>query len=87
MIYHVYILKACDVDRYYIGQTQNINNRLDFHNSGRVKNTKPYIPWKLFASKQCSTRSEAIKLETKLKNLKSTARLLAYFGNTGFIRH
>ena len=69
MTYHVYILKSRNFDKFYYGQTQNLHNRLKYHNRGYSKYTKDYMPWELFAYKDCESRSEAMLLEKKLKNL------------------
>lgn len=41
----VYINYSEVFDKYYIGQTENFDSRLQLHNSGLVKSTKPYLPW------------------------------------------
>jgi len=66
---YVYILHSPVFKRFYIGQTNNMNNRLSFHNKGNVKSTKPYIPFELVGYIAKSSRSEAMILERKLKNL------------------
>lgn len=67
--YFTYILYSKKASRYYIGQTQQIYNRLEQHNSGFVKSTKPYKPWEIVGFIEKSSRKEAIVLERKLKNL------------------
>ena len=74
MSYTVYILRSVNFDRYYIGQTADISDRLQRHNNGREKYTSPYLPWYLIWSAEVESRSEAMILERKLKNL-SRARL------------
>ena len=56
-------------DKYYIGQTNDIANRLLLHNAGTEKATQPYVPWQIIWHKEKSTGSEAMGLEKKLKNL------------------
>jgi len=70
-MYSVYILYSEKFSRYYIGQTSDLNNRLLRHNNGSEKSTSPYKPWVLKCSLEKSTRSEAMLLEKKLKNLNS----------------
>lgn len=74
MKYFIYILYSEVFDKYYIGQTENIEGRLKRHNSGTEKATKPYKPWLLQCVVQKATRAEAMLFEKKLKNL-SKARL------------
>ena len=75
MNYYVYILYSQKFDKYYYGQTQNLEERLKRHNAGSEKYTKTYLPWVLFAWKICNTRADAIMMERKLKNLKSIFRM------------
>jgi putative endonuclease len=77
MSYFVYILYSETFNRFYIGQTNDIESRLSRHNSGTERATQPYRPWiiKWFVEK--STRAEAMQLEKKLKNL-SGERLIKF---------
>jgi putative endonuclease len=68
-MFYVYILLSSITNRYYIGQTSNLEDRLLRHNSGYEKSSAPYAPWCLLLSLEKPTRSEAIILERKLKNL------------------
>ena len=70
-MYYVYILYSENHNRFYIGQTNDISNRLFRHNSGFEKSTAPYKPWTLVGSIEKHSRSEAMILEKKLKNLNS----------------
>ena len=69
MDFFVYILYSEKFDRFYIGQTNDIQERLRRHNSGYELATAPYKPWemKLFIRK--SSRKDSMALEKKLKNL------------------
>ncbi len=58
MCYNVYILYSASADRYYIGQTADINDRLKRHNAGSEKATAPYTPWQLIWTTQKATRAE-----------------------------
>ena len=69
MPFTVYILFSPGSNRYYIGQTQDITERLQRHNAGREKATAPYIPWSIAGTIQKNSRAEAMALERKLKNL------------------
>ncbi|MCC7401722.1 MAG: GIY-YIG nuclease family protein [Chitinophagaceae bacterium] len=69
MLFYVYIIYSEGYDRYYIGQTQDFETRLQRHNNGMEKATKPYKPWKLKCLIIKSTRGEAMILEKKIKNL------------------
>ena len=64
---YVYILYSQKRSRYYIGQTLSIEKRLEKHNNGFVTSTKSGLPWQLIISFKVENRSEAIKLERKIK--------------------
>ena len=68
-MFRVYILYSEGHDKYYIGQTSNLEERLQAHNSGKSTYTSRYLPWVLLGSIEKPNRSEAMKLEKKLKNL------------------
>ncbi|MDO1500186.1 GIY-YIG nuclease family protein [Winogradskyella maritima] len=68
-MYYVYILHSERFDKYYKGQTGNFPERIKRHNAGMEKSTAPYRPWTPIWVTQKPTKSEAVKLERKLKNL------------------
>jgi len=74
-MFYVYILYSISADRYYVGQTNDIDKRIIRHNSGYVRSTKAYKPWKLMYSEAYPTRSEAMKIENEIKSWKSSKRI------------
>jgi len=72
MSFWVYILQSQTSGRYYFGQTDNIEKRLAQHNDPNnhlAQTTKRFLgPWQLTWSIQMENRSEAIRLERKIKN-------------------
>ena len=77
MPFTVYILFSESHKRHYIGQTMDINNRIQRHNAGFEKATAPYKPWVILWTTVKANRAEAMALEKKLKNL-STKRLIQF---------
>jgi putative endonuclease len=69
-MYYCYILQSLLNNRYYAGSTDNIQARLECHNKGLVKSTKPYLPWKLVYYEYFTTRAEAIRRERQIKSWK-----------------
>ena len=63
----VYILYSRFLQKYYTGQTNNIQDRLLRHNSGQGKYSKIGVPWELIWKIEVSSRSEAVKLESQIK--------------------
>ena len=74
-MYWVYILESQVDGRFYIGYTANLTDRLSRHNSGYERYTKKYIPWEMIFYTSFDTRSEALKLEKKLKSFKNRTYL------------
>ncbi len=66
-MFYTYILFSTKTLKYYVGQTNNLSDRLSRHNSGQQIATKSGIPWILITSFEFQTRSEAVQLETKIK--------------------
>ncbi len=70
-MFTVYILKSIHNNKFYIGQTSNLERRFLYHNSGYSKATKSGIPWELVYSENYNSRSEAVRRETEIKKYKS----------------
>ncbi|MBK7255132.1 MAG: GIY-YIG nuclease family protein [Ignavibacteria bacterium] len=51
-MYFTYIIKSVKTGKLYIGQTNNIENRIWKHNSNKVFSTKNRGPWKLIYVKR-----------------------------------
>lgn len=71
MMFFVYILCSKQNNKYYIGQTQNLEDRVLKHNSGEVKSTKPYVPWEMVYFEIFENRSLSYKREQEIKRKKS----------------
>ncbi len=67
MPYFVYVLQSAKNGSFYIGQTQDLDERLQRHASGRSGYTKSRGPWRLIHSEVYRTRAEAMKRERELK--------------------
>ena len=72
-MYYIYILHSSSSDIYYIGQTDNIDIRIQSHNqSDRNTFTSKHRPWVLVSLFSCGPdRSTAMKLEKFIKRQKS----------------
>jgi putative endonuclease len=49
-MYYVYILQSTITNKFYKGQTDNLERRLKEHNNKEEKSTAPYAPWILLWS-------------------------------------
>ena len=81
--FYTYILYSENHNKFYIGQTQNLEERLNRHNSGMVKSTSKYGPYVLAWYMTFPSRSLAMDRERKLKNLKSHKRLISFMNKFG----
>jgi len=70
-MYYTYILKSKNHNRYYIGHTESLDDKLKIHNRGKVKSTKAFVPWKIVYTESYNTKSEAYKREMQIKSYKS----------------
>ncbi len=68
-MYYIYILRSQKDGNLYIGQTENLEERLRYHNLGRVKSTKRRLPLELLHMEEFSSRSEAMRREKILKSI------------------
>ena len=69
MYYVVYFLESINnPHRHYIGYTKNLKQRLERHNSGKVKSTKIYRPWKIIYAEMYMDKLDAIGREKFLKS-------------------
>lgn len=69
-MFKVYILKSKINGRYYIGHTEDLENRLSRHNRGLVKSTKSYRPWRVVYTEEFENKNDAYKREFKIKSYK-----------------
>ena len=77
-MFHTYIIQSTSSAILYIGQTNNLPDRILRHNTNRNKWTKNKGPWTLIFSHAFETRSEAMVLEAKLKSFKNREYLLTW---------
>jgi len=80
--FHTYILFSNSKNKFYIGSTNDIQRRLNEHNSRQNLSIKFGIPWDLVYSKEFNSKSEAIRLEIKIKK-RDAKRFLDDLQNSG----
>jgi putative endonuclease len=68
MKYKVYVLYSESLHRYYVGSTQNLEERIQRHNTGRSNYTSKGIPWKLIRYFERDSRADAVQLEKRIKS-------------------
>jgi putative endonuclease len=65
--YCTYILFSDITGKYYVGQTEDFEKRINRHNNRQVTSTKKGVPWKVVKIIPCEDRTLAILLEQKIK--------------------
>jgi putative endonuclease len=89
-MFYIYIIYSETFDKYYIGQTDNCERRLNEHNTSKHTTfTSKYRPWVLAAYFEVGNdRGIARKIENKLKSLKSReiiSKLVKHSGDSLFL--
>ncbi|MFH1710105.1 MAG: GIY-YIG nuclease family protein [bacterium] len=67
-MWHVYTLKSSVNKRLYTGYTEDLEQRIISHNSGKVRSTKSYRPYTLVYKESYNNKMEARKRELFLKS-------------------
>jgi len=80
MAYFVYIIYSTERNRYYIGQTENVQQRVQMH---RIRKNLGASDWQLKHAEEFSSRSEAMKREAAIKARKSRAYIESLFMPSG----
>jgi len=76
-MYFVYIIYSPKLDKYYIGFTADIKDRLDKHNRKSKGFSNLGRPWQLVYSKCFDTKHDAMSREKQLKGWKNKERIVA----------
>ncbi|MBS9526023.1 GIY-YIG nuclease family protein [Litoribacter ruber] len=73
MAYFLYILQSLKDSSYYIGSTENPEERLEKHNRPHKGYTGKKQPWVLVYTEVFPNKTDALKRELYLKRMKSKA--------------
>jgi putative endonuclease len=79
----VYLLLSQKDKKSYLGSTDNLEKRLDEHNSGKCKSTKNRRPLRLIYKEEFDNLQEARTREKYLKSRKGRSELKYIFKNLG----
>ena len=79
-MYYIYIIKSSS-DRYYVGSTEDVEERLAQHNSGTYQGwTRRNSGWRVVYSEEYATRREALIREKSIKAMKGGNAFKALVG-------
>jgi putative endonuclease len=68
-MFYAYVLKSLKDRTYYYGSTNNLEGRIKYHNSGKVRYTKGHKPYKLQYYETFNSRKEAFARENFFKSI------------------
>ena len=77
MAFFVYILYSKKADKFYVGETENVQERIKSHLAGISRYTSIADDWVLVHSEEFPTRLEAIKREKQIKRMKSRKYIIS----------
>ncbi len=81
-MYYFYILRSKKNGKLYLGQTTDLKNRLQSHNKGENKATKPNIPYELIFYSGFIDEKDAINCEKYFKSTSGWKRIHKMLQNT-----
>jgi predicted GIY-YIG superfamily endonuclease len=65
----VYIIRSdADASRHYVGLTNDVRSRLEWHNHGPGGHTTSHRPWSLVVTIEFPTERQAVRFERYLKS-------------------
>ena len=71
MIFFVYIIYSASLNRYYVGSTGQLDDRLYRHRNSGSKSTKKAKDWTLKYTESFDTYAQAVAREMHIKKMKS----------------
>ncbi|MGQ0827975.1 MAG: GIY-YIG nuclease family protein [Bacteroidota bacterium] len=66
-MHYVYLLYSIRFERFYVGYTSNIQERIKQHNVSKVKSTKAFVPWTMVYFEKFEIMEGALKREKYFK--------------------
>ena len=64
---YLYFLYSEKREKFYVGISNDVEDRLKRHNKGESLSTKGGIPWRLLYVITCENKSVAMEIELKIK--------------------
>ena len=78
--WYVYMLQSiAQPDSWYVGMTEDIQERLKTHNSGKVPHTSKFLPWRIETAVAFRDKAKAVAFEKYLKNQSGRAFAKKHF--------
>ena len=78
--YYVYMLKSLSTpERYYVGMTENLEERLKDHNAEKCPHTSKFRPWQIETAIAFRHKDKAVTFEKYLKSQSGRAFAKKHF--------
>jgi len=71
LMYYVYVMQSEKNGSFYTGYTKDIPERIEYHNSGKVKSTRYLMPFKVVYIEAYESAIESRRREYYIKSQKS----------------
>ncbi|MBW1295469.1 GIY-YIG nuclease family protein [Aquimarina litoralis] len=86
-MHYLYILYSPTIDRFYIGETTNLHQRVIDHNNHKYQRgfTKAAKDWSIKLYKICESKQQAMFLEKFIKRMKSKKFILKVIENPSIL--
>ena len=82
----MYILRSKSKGSYYVGQTDDLERRIEEHNNWEEKATRLGCPWEIVYTEAFATRSQAVRREREIKGRKKRAYIERLISERGAAR-
>jgi predicted GIY-YIG superfamily endonuclease len=67
--WYVYMLQSiASPERYYVGLTENLVDRLKTHNDGKIPHSSKFLPWRIETVVAFRSKDKAVAFERYLKS-------------------
>ncbi|MBU9888247.1 MAG: GIY-YIG nuclease family protein [Candidatus Omnitrophica bacterium] len=80
-MWYIYILQSDKSGRYYVGYTENLEKRVQEHNSGKTKSLKAHLPVRVICVEKRLTKQDAYRRERQIKSYKGGEAFKRLLGN------
>lgn len=78
--WYVYMLRSIDrPDRWYVGMTGNLTQRIKAHNSLKTAHTSKFAPWRIETAVAFRDKTKAVAFEKYLKSQSGRAFAKKHF--------
>ncbi len=82
-MFYTYILYSASIDKFYIGASENPQERLKKHNAKNNGFTNQSDDWKIVFLKSFDTKTDALAFEKQIKSWKSRLKIQKMITSAG----